>query len=476
MTPAVFRSFIRDRRANVAMMFGLMIVPLVFVVGMAIDYGAAARLNSKLNAAADSAALAAVSQGVMQSGGGDAASILAAQNMFNAAINPTNNPLGVSLPRLTMDAPLQVVMSHQGLGTSAVVTYHAHSQNVFGSILHWNSLAFSGSSTSNAAVPPNMDFYLLLDTSPSMALPATSAGVTAMVGYTSQQTSDGGQGCAFACHMTVTTANTDNKGNPYVSGSSGPIMDNYALARSKGIALRIDNVQAAAQQLPSAATTAANNPNNVVKPTYRMSFATFDTDIHFISPSGIKTGAGASCSDTYITSNMTQAASLASSSNIQLLQVYSNNYLTSSNNNNDTDTDFDKALTAMNCEMPTPGTGIAPSNPKEVLFFVTDGVEDAPIAGRTESTINSTTWCQTIKNRNILIAVLYTTYLPLNVQPYYSSWYMGHIASFQPNIGTALQACASNGLYYQVSVDGDITAALNNLFQQAIVASAHLTQ
>ncbi len=39
MTPANFRNFLRDRRANVAMMFGLMVVPLIFIVGMGIDMG-----------------------------------------------------------------------------------------------------------------------------------------------------------------------------------------------------------------------------------------------------------------------------------------------------------------------------------------------------------------------------------------------------------------------------------------------------
>src|SRR3546814_5748695 len=53
------------------------------------------------------------------------------------------------------------------------------------------ALTISGSSTSNAAKAPFIDFYLLLDTSPSMLLPSTSAGLSAMRAAT---------GCAFACH------------------------------------------------------------------------------------------------------------------------------------------------------------------------------------------------------------------------------------------------------------------------------------
>ncbi len=55
-------------------------------------------------------------------------------------------------------------------------------------------------------MPPNIDFYLLLDNSPSMSLPATAAGITSMRNLTSNQ--DGGNGCAFACHQASTTTAT----------------------------------------------------------------------------------------------------------------------------------------------------------------------------------------------------------------------------------------------------------------------------
>jgi hypothetical protein len=80
-------------------------------------------------------------------------------------------------------------------------------------------------------------------------------------------------------------------------------------------------------------------------------------------------------------------------------------------------------------------------------------------------------YCTTIKNRGIRIAVLYTTYLPLPT----NAWYNSYIAPFQPNIGPNLQSCASPGLYFQVSTDQDISAAMVALFNKA-VATAHLTK
>ena len=184
---------------------------------MAIDYGAAARLKSKLNAAADAAVLAAVTPAMMTQS--DAASITAAKNMFNAQVT--------GLSRLIFDitntTDFNVTVADVGLARNVTVTYNAQSQNIFGGILNMNTISFGGSSTGSAATPPNIDFYLLLDTSPSMAIAGTPADIQTMVNNTSSQ-----GGCAFACHEANPSA--DNLGNP---GGE----DNYALARSLGVTL-----------------------------------------------------------------------------------------------------------------------------------------------------------------------------------------------------------------------------------------------
>lgn len=57
--PAMMRRFRRDQHGNVLMMFGLALVPLMGVVGVAIDYSRASNARQALNAAIDSAALMA---------------------------------------------------------------------------------------------------------------------------------------------------------------------------------------------------------------------------------------------------------------------------------------------------------------------------------------------------------------------------------------------------------------------------------
>jgi hypothetical protein len=169
-----------------------------------------------------------------------------------------------------------------------------------------------------------------------------------------------------------------------------------------------------------------------------------------------------------LTSSLTTAKSLAAG--IDVLTVYKNNWLTSTKDNSDEDTDFETAMSGINAAMPNPGTGMAGSTPQEVLFLVSDGVDDSNSGGRHQALFN-TSWCTTVKNRGIRIAVLYTTYLPLPT----NGWYNTYIAPFQPQIYGNMQNCASPGLFFQVSTDQDISGALSSLFLQA-VATARLTQ
>ena len=115
---------------------------------------------------------------------------------------------------------------------------------------------------------------------------------------------------------------------------------------------------------------------------------------------------------------------------------------------------------------------LACKHPDHDLFIVTDGVEDYVYGGsRNYGPINvNANWCQTIKNRGIRIAFLYLTYNPLPT----NGWYNTYIAPIQPTIATTAQNCASAGLFFQVNTDGDVSSALNALFQKA-VATAYLT-
>ena len=127
--------------------------------------------------------------------------------------------------------------------------------------------------------------------------------------------------------------------------------------------------------------------------------------------------------------------------------------------------------------MPTPGNGTnsAGDKPQEVLFFVTDGVEDELNINRLIQPINggngATNYCTTIKNRGVKIAVLYTEYLPV---PSNASTMRTSRRSSR-NIGPTLQACASPGLYYDAAIGADLGAALSQLVPDRLAQSAALS-
>src|SRR5580692_9492902 len=425
--------FRRNEGGAMALFVALSSIPIIFSVGAGIDYSTANMAKSKLDAVADAAALAAVDHNAI-SGTADNARTTAT-SVFNAeAVNLTNVTMG----------PVTVTVTDANGGRTAVVSYTATKTNTFMGLMGIPSTTISGSESSAAGLSVNINFYLLLDNSPSMNIAATTAGIQKMVANTSAQ-----GGCAFACHESNPSA--DNLGNP--NGE-----DNYALAQNLGVVTRMQNLASATQALMN--TAAATEGSNTSQ--YQMAIYTF-------ANSGLGTIQS-------LTSNM--ATAQAAAANINVLQVYDNNWLTKTNQNNDTDTNFESAMSAINTIMPAPGLGTPASTPQEVLFIVSDGVDDEVASSCSQSLDGnrcqapfSTTWCTTVKNRGIQIAVLYTEYLPLPTNSWYNNW----IAPFQNQIGSNMQSCASPGMFFTVTTDGDITAAMQSLFAQAI-STARLTK
>ena len=342
----------------------------------------------------------------------------------------------------------------------------------------------------SAQMPPNIDFYLLLDNSPSMSLPATTAGITQMESLTSKQATGG---CAFACHQ-ASTNNGDTAGNPctngtaptqssglYCAASQGAQIDNYQLARNNGITLRLDELNSAVGTLMQTAYSTANSAQFATPPTYRFSIYSMDSlwsiGLNQLMP---------------LTTNYV-AGWTSASANFGVMEMYSNNNdcanaacsSGTTTPGGDVATNYDDSLGKLSqaSYIPNPGNGTNQSGdkPQEVLFIVTDGVEDEENGGRLQQAINDlgnapggnsagTNWCTTIKNRGIKIAILYTDYLPVTA----NSWYNSYIAPIQTDIGPALQACASPGLFYDAAIGADLGQALSALFQ-AVVQNGHLT-
>jgi Flp pilus assembly protein TadG len=488
-----FDRLLRNRRGNVAMMYALVAPILVFGGGAAIDYGRAAQIHTKLNAAADAAALAALTPAMLQQSSSVAQA--AAVSLFNG--------LTEGIPGLTAHATevsVTVTVGSTALIRNVAVSYSSSVNTIFAQVLGKSALPVSGFSEASAQAPPNIDFYVLLDNSPSMALPATQAGITQMENLTTKQISGG---CAFACHQAGTNANSDTAGNPCTDGTTptlnapppsttagslycatkhGTQIDNYALARKNSITLRLDELNSGITTLLQTASATAQSTVFATPPQYRFSIYSMDS-LWSIGLNQLMA----------LTPNYTSGWT-SSSANFGVMEMYSNNNncasaaCTSSTSTpgGDVGTNYDDSLgkLSQSSYVPNPGNGTNQhgDTPQEVLFIVSDGVEDEQSGSRIQQAINdlgsapggnssSKNWCTTIKNRGVKIAILYTDYLAVPA----NSWYESYIAPIQSDIGPAMQACASPGLFYDAAIGSDLGQALSALFA-AVTQSGHLTQ
>ena len=459
--------FVVDRKANVAVIFAITIVPIIFLLGMTLDFTQALRKKEQLDAAADAAAIAAVRPAMLTQ------SDTVAQDTAYAIFMSTAN----SLPGLAAVPSPTITVTDSGLSRTVSVSYNAASLNNFPKVLmNTASWPISGAATAQAAAAPNMNFYLLMDDSPSMAIGATTTDISNLITATApaKQPASSSQNCGFACHETNIA-------------HDGGTQDNLTIARNNNITLRIDLVTNAVNQLlntwshcPQSGVTggvmqcmaALNNT------TYKAALYTFDLGLNTLASLTTPTSAGTKVS------------------NIQLMPVvYQNCVVTTTNCKTDNGTDIAGALTSLNSIMPAPGLGSNSSGdtPQEVVFLVTDGVEDKIAASCPNATFASnsrcqqpldTTMCTTIKNRGIKIAILYTEYLQLKTPnvPVTDNWYLTWVdpydepSSSSGTIARNLQACASPGFFSDVQTGGDISTALTNLFIKVASSTASLVQ
>ncbi len=102
--------FRRDRSGNIAVIFSIAVLPVLYSVGCAVDYSRATQFRSKLQAASDAATVGSVAKaapgfiaaGSMTSDGPIAAGVTDATNIFNANMNGvTGYTLGAMTATMT---------------------------------------------------------------------------------------------------------------------------------------------------------------------------------------------------------------------------------------------------------------------------------------------------------------------------------------------------------------------------------------
>ena len=135
---------LRDERGNVALLFGLMALPLFSSVGAAVDYGNAVSINSKLQAASDAAVLAAAS--LPADASADERTSVAA-NLF--ATNATAHGVTGATPEIRVE------------GSSISVSVSANVPTAFLQLMHINTIAVAVSAQSTYTVDSSAKACLL---------------------------------------------------------------------------------------------------------------------------------------------------------------------------------------------------------------------------------------------------------------------------------------------------------------------------
>ena len=440
---AAYRS---DRRGNIALLFGLLLLPLIGTTGLAIDYGQLLTARTTCQTAADAAALYAsgVAKALIQQSDGSAASVASAKTeaqtratgLFNAHVARMTNVIATGGT---------VTVAKVGQRIDALATFNVATRTSFGGIFGVRSMNASGSAKSSASMPLYTDLYMALDVSQSMGLASTTAGAKSL--FTLIKTMErnagnsGATGCVFGCHV-VQTGSRLASSYQSIAGSAVP-----------PITLRIDVLRNAVNKTISTAQSdalAAGTSN------YRIALYT--------------TGLSSANGTTY---SLNQLAALSSNWN-SLSAAAANIDLGPNNGGGTGDSYLKEPLTDLLTKIPTSGDGTSQATSRAYVIIITDGLRDVKGSSCTSGHCTAAfdpTVCQSYKNKNITVGVIYTTYLPILADPTtgssaldgnYQSLVQPYVSQIAPN----LQACSSPGWYAEASDGPSIDAALAKMFGQ----------
>lgn len=415
---------LRDRAGNFGILFALIGSVTMVAIGAALDFSDALMVRTELQEAADSAAVGALAE---QSVGVIAALTKGTTGVVEEAKTDARNLFATNLdPRYAKYlTKLDVDVKRNGAVISSTVTFQAQIPTTFLNIIGKRKIAVAGNATGQYVPASYIDFYLMLDNSPSMGLGATDTDIALLEKNTSDT-------CAFACHI------------------EGSTNDYYALAKKLGVVTRIQLVSKAAQAMMATAAKTRKYADQYRMEVYSM---------------GAKATALQLTKVYSMSEDLTQAQTKTNT--IDLMTIPYQGY------DDDQQTDMLTNLTSLEKTMGTGGSGMSAKDRQKVLFLVSDGVEDANRPKGCLKKLSGTTRCQApidysvcskIKAAGVRIAVLYTTYKPITKNSWYNTW----IKPFQSEIATNMKSCATEGLFFEVTPSQGITEAMNALFLKVV--------
>ena len=347
-SPSSLRRLPGARDGNVAMIFGLSLIPMIGLIGLGVDYGVAITNKTKLDGAADAAAIAAVAtaKAYIAANQGQsnlttkaiAAGITQATNTFNV------NAGRVPLSSYTLQTPK---LDASGQTLTSTISYTATVQNTFGRIFRAPTTNLAGTVNASTDLASYLDFYLMVDVSGSMGLPTSKFDMDRLAAMNNEVALTGSnQGCMFACHW------------PSANGWT------KAVNANPPIQLRSDSVNKAVCLLLQRAA------NQVVPNQYRVGIYPFINQLATLAPISGNLGIA------------NTAADCAKSRKMAFTNLLDTNTTQLSVNGDPSTgtgaggTHFEIALPQMKSAITRFGDGSSTSKPKPFVFLVTDGMQN----------------------------------------------------------------------------------------------------
>jgi Flp pilus assembly protein TadG len=175
----VHRFLVGARAGAVALLFAIMAIPIIGLIGLALDYGiwneTYAALALAANAAALNAAKTAASADLKNDPNFLAEGVTSGQQWFLADLDATS--LAASVKTST---PI-VAVTMSGVSITANVTFNATVSPIFGRLFHFGGYPISLAAAASMPVTSYLEVILMLDNSASMAIGAGNADMQTLM-------------------------------------------------------------------------------------------------------------------------------------------------------------------------------------------------------------------------------------------------------------------------------------------------------
>ncbi|WP_434713774.1 pilus assembly protein (plasmid) [Rhizobium sp. YTUHZ045] len=431
---SALRSLKSDRGGNVAIVVALSLVPMLVAVGASFDYIRSYNVRQRMQSDLDAALIAAVKQ-INNTEDTDALKEKVS-DWFHVQVDNS-----YTLSDIDIDT-----VNHNITATASGTV-----PTTFMKIANIETVPVSVASAVKGPATSYLNVYIVIDTSPSMLLAATTSGQSTM--YT-------GIKCQFACHT----------GDSHTIGKT-TYATNYDYSKEKKIKLRADVAGDAVREVLDMIDESDENHERIKVGLYSLG----DTLSEVLAPTLSTDTARARLADSSY--GLTSATSKAA-------------------------TYFDVSLATLKKKVGAGGDGTSSGSPLKLVLLLTDGVQS-----QREWVTNGSkywpkvaplnpAWCDYLKNQSNTMAVLYTEYLPITTDWGYNATVGSTMASanwkstwggtMDSGVSTsitrrdyipyALADCASSkSLFISASSSTEITAGLSTLFTQYL-SSVRLTQ